>query len=590
MKINKIHIQGFRAFKDATDIVVGSFTTIVGKNDTGKSSILYALDIFFNGSPDDGDFNRDQDSDAPIIIQLSFSDLPLSVQLEDGIETDLKMENLIDSFESLTIKKIFTRKNPKRPKITFIVKDFVDSKYQNLPSLNETKLNEKGRSSGLDIKKSGAGITNKSKREGIRKVAERENIMKTNIEIEPAESCLKILDYLPDFYLFKADESLNEEGTAFQKEFKFVVESAINKIPGKVEIEKGVGNEINKEIEKIHSFLLKHTDEVSLIKAKPSFKWKDLVFFYLECTDKQGKDIAFIKRGSGLRRLLMVAYFQYLAQRGKNENPTKSNIYAIEEPETYLHPGAQRVLLDSFKTIAANEQVMISSHSPVFAGSTNVANLILIIRVNGIARVTQGNNLDLKNVAEELGIEPSDQIYGYNAIIFLEGPTDCNFLNTICIKLHEGHKLSSTFEEKRIGLLPGGGDNLKHWVNCKAIRALNKNFFMILDSDRKSITDSISKEKENLKAKIEDDGGICFILHKREIENYLHPSIIKDKRKIEIKNPDFDDIKEVCGDAVSGLVKYQNVMQILERDTYNDRAEEKHELLEICTKILDSVQ
>ena len=46
MRISKVLIQGFRAFKDITEISLGAFTTIVGKNDTGKSSILHALDIF----------------------------------------------------------------------------------------------------------------------------------------------------------------------------------------------------------------------------------------------------------------------------------------------------------------------------------------------------------------------------------------------------------------------------------------------------------------------------------------------------------------------------------------------------------------
>ncbi|PIO04568.1 hypothetical protein COT47_08470, partial [Candidatus Woesearchaeota archaeon CG08_land_8_20_14_0_20_43_7] len=85
MRISKVSIQGFRAFKEMNEIILGPFTTIVGKNDTGKSSILHALDIFFNGSPDDGDFNKDQDADAPIIIQVSFSEPPVSLQLEESV-------------------------------------------------------------------------------------------------------------------------------------------------------------------------------------------------------------------------------------------------------------------------------------------------------------------------------------------------------------------------------------------------------------------------------------------------------------------------------------------------------------------------
>ncbi|MFH1902707.1 MAG: AAA family ATPase [Candidatus Omnitrophota bacterium] len=590
MRIDRVSIQGFRAFKNRTDIVVGPFTTIVGKNDTGKSSILHALDIFFNNSsPDDGDFNQDQNTDDPVIIQVSFSELPASLQLEVGVDTDLSMENLLDLQRNFTVRKTYIRKNPKKPKVMYVVEDFVDSNYQNLCSLKEAQLNEKGRFLGLDFKKSGAGITNKSKRETIRKIGVERNISKGTIEIELAESALKVLDYLSVFSLFRADESLSEEGTAFQKEFKAVVETAIGKISGKANIEKGVEDEIDQEVKKIHSFLLKHTDEVASIKARPSFKWKDLVSFYLECRDKQGKEIAFAKRGSGLRRLLMVAYFQYLAQRNKEKDSLKSNIYAIEEPETYLHPGAQRDLLDSFKTIATSEQVMISSHSPVFAGSTDIGNLVLITRENGVAQVLQGNNLKLETVSEELGVEPSDQIYGYKAIVFAEGPTDCDFINQIVEKFFNGGKLSSTFESKQIGILPGGGNNLKHWVTRKAIKGINRRYAVILDSDRKTSSEQISKEKQELKSKIERDGGICFILTKREIENYLHPDLIKEKTGKDIPDSDFDDIKKSCGDKISGLVQHMTVSQILERDVYSDNGSQKHELLEICTKILEMV-
>jgi hypothetical protein len=470
------------------------------------------------------------------------------------------------------------------------VEDFANSQYQNLCSLKEIQLNDKGKSLGLDFKKSGAGITNKSKREVIRQKAMEENASKSSLEIEPAEAALRVVDYLPDFSLFRADQPLSEEGTAFQKEFKAVVETAISKIPGKADIEKGVENEMDKEVEKIHSFLLRHTDEVASIKAKPSFKWKDLVSFHLECRDKQGKEIAFAKRGSGLRRLLMVAYFQYLAQRGKTTDSVKDDIYGIEDPETYLHPGAQRYLLDSFKTIAKSEQVLVSSHSPVFGGSTDIENLALIIRENGVAKILQGDRLELAKLAEELGIEPCDQIYSYNAVVFVEGPKDCDDFSTIAKTLYGSGKLSSTFEGKQIGLLPGGGDNLKHWVTRKAIKRINPRYAVILDSDRKSSSEQISKRKMDLKLQVEQDGGICFILKKREVENYLHPDVIRERSGREVVIDDFADVSSLCTEKPSDLFRYMSAEQILERDSYEDKGTKKHELLEICEKILELVQ
>ena len=47
MKIKKIIINNFRAFKHA-EIDFADFNCIIGKNDTGKSTILAALEWFFN--------------------------------------------------------------------------------------------------------------------------------------------------------------------------------------------------------------------------------------------------------------------------------------------------------------------------------------------------------------------------------------------------------------------------------------------------------------------------------------------------------------------------------------------------------------
>jgi putative ATP-dependent endonuclease of the OLD family len=587
MRINNIMIQGFRAFKDPTEIFFGHFSTIVGKNDTGKSSVLHVLNLFFKDKLDEDDFNNELDTNAPIIIQVSFIDLPTTVQLEEAVDTDLKVENLLDPQGNFTIRKTFTRKAIKKPKIEYIIEDFSDPLYQNLCSLKEAELNERGKSLSIELKKSGAGITNKSKREVIRNTALSNKISKASLAIVPTEAALQVLEYIPDFSLFPADKSLNEEGTEFQKEFKVVVENAVDKIAGKSEIENGVEKEIDNEVAKIHSFLLRHTDEVSSIKARPSFEWKNLVSFYLECKDKQDKEIAFAKRGSGLRRLLMVAYFQYLAQRDKSKELVKSTIYGIEEPETYLHPGAQRELLDSFKTITMAEQVLVSSHSPVFAGSTDVENLVLITRETGIAKVFQRDKLELAKVADELGVEPSDQIHGYKAIVFTDGPDDCDFFNTIVETFHRSGRLAFTLKEKKIGILPGCGSNLKHWVTRKAIKSINHRYAVIMDSDLKSNSDQISPRKIALKLEIESDGGICIILRKREIENYLHPDVVMNKTGKAVTIDDYVDVKSIGISKICNFVEFMTAEQLLERDKYYDKGNEKHELLEICEKLIN---
>lgn len=51
MRIKSITLKNFRRYSNEVTITFDNLTALVGKNDVGKSSILEALDIFFN----DGD-------------------------------------------------------------------------------------------------------------------------------------------------------------------------------------------------------------------------------------------------------------------------------------------------------------------------------------------------------------------------------------------------------------------------------------------------------------------------------------------------------------------------------------------------------
>ncbi len=77
MRISKVRVQNFRCIKDAT-IKLDSLTVLIGRNGTGKSSFLRALDLFFNANAKysaDDFYNRD--TSQPICIVVTFTDLTL---------------------------------------------------------------------------------------------------------------------------------------------------------------------------------------------------------------------------------------------------------------------------------------------------------------------------------------------------------------------------------------------------------------------------------------------------------------------------------------------------------------------------------
>lgn len=75
MKIKTVEVNNFRSIQDGK-LEFSDLTAIIGRNGTGKSSYLHAIEFFYNLSASvnaDDFFNRD--ISVPIEIRITFSDL-----------------------------------------------------------------------------------------------------------------------------------------------------------------------------------------------------------------------------------------------------------------------------------------------------------------------------------------------------------------------------------------------------------------------------------------------------------------------------------------------------------------------------------
>ena len=112
MKLVSLTLKNFRCFKNETTVTFDDLTTIIGKNDIGKSTILEALEIFFNNelvSVDSGDVNVFSDS-KEIEITCEFTDLPKKLTIDATLETTLESEYLLSKNNTLKIKKVYIYK------------------------------------------------------------------------------------------------------------------------------------------------------------------------------------------------------------------------------------------------------------------------------------------------------------------------------------------------------------------------------------------------------------------------------------------------------------------------------------------------
>jgi len=592
VRINSIVIKNYRPFRLLEETCIGNLTTLVGRNDSGKSSILRALKLFFNDKAKvEEDDIHDGARDEDVVIEITFSSLPDEIEFEDGVLTTFKEEMLLDKNDLLRIRKIFLNKELGKPKNLLITQDFQDSFYSGLINLKESSLNSKCKDKGLDFSRSGRGITNKEKREALRNYARDNNVSIEEVKFEPNTKIWKIIKSLfPEFDLFETETKTAIGEASFQSHFRPIVKNAAedrNVAEAKEHFKGAIKTALQREVDKIFTIFKRHTNDLSQLSVMPVFLWEKAVNFSICGLDHYGINKPLEKRGSGMRRLLMVSFFQYLVEK-REEEPSKF-VFGIEEPETNLHPGLQRELLCSLQDLSdLGYQIILTSHSPVFAGGTPKEDLTLIKREGPIAKAFRIPELDMFQVAEELGIEPSDQITGYDACIFVEGIGDINFWKKIARTLKEAGYIPQTFEDTNIGFIPYGGANLKSWISIRAMRRINRKFCVIMDSDKKNSEQKVCQRKINWKKEFEKEGGVCFILRKREIENYIHPNAIIKSGSDYQEYDDFTDMKKLFGLNVIKKVEFMEADEILEMDKYIEKdGTERHELLEIIKTVIN---
>jgi hypothetical protein len=251
--------------------------------------------------------------------------------------------------------------------------------------------------------------------------------------------------------------------------------------------------------------------------------------------EKKGR-VRLSRSGSGLKVVLLVLACFHVLPRVARAGAVANTIFGFEELENNLHPALLRRLLMFLKekTESHGCVLLLTTHSsvPIDLFARDEKAQILHVRHTGVRTTvtTVRTHSDRTSILEELDIRASDVLQS-NGVIWVEGPSDRVYVRR-WIDLWSDSELREGWHYQ---ILFYGGRLLSH-LHCgspeeatEAIRVmlLNRNFAVLLDSDRKEAEDEINETKGRIVAEATSAGAMAWVTAGREIENYI-PAAVAD--------------------------------------------------------------
>lgn len=401
MKMKSMLLKNFRSYKNEELVDFCDLTAFVGKNDIGKSSVLEAIDIFFNEGKgavkiDKGDINKSAAAEGnnEIRISVRFEELPDNIVIDATNETTLQSEFLLNTENQLEIikkypnagsEKVFIKANhPTNPQCAALL---IKTNTELKAIIERENITCPDRTRNAVMR---ASIWNHY----------RENLQLSEIEIDVTKGDTKsiwekLYGYLPLYTLFQSDRKNTDGDTEVQDPLKEAVKQILNNEELRQTlneiasiVETNLREVSNRTLEKLREMSPDIANSLNpIIPPAESLKWVDV---FKNVSISGDEDIPINKRGSGVKRLVLLNFFRAEAERRLQERTSASIIYAIEEPETSQHTENQKLLIESLLRLAAspNTQIIITTHSASIVKQLNYSNLRLIAVNDAIKTIT----------------------------------------------------------------------------------------------------------------------------------------------------------------------------------------------------------
>ena len=500
MYINKIHIQNYRNYSDFTMNFHKGLNVIIGSNNSGKTGLLYAINLLNSPSSISvDDFNKnnllkygelyaenapeivieyyishriaeDDTSDESIIRLLPF--LGIKEFEENRTEKDGKVEyNIaakIKAAFSLDVKYLDDYRKEFKSVNSFdeffmMLNRFVEKHYSwsYTNGITETKADQKAATSVFDIRLIEAERTS----EEVRKETKRE-----------IETVTKDSEHAAELDALKKSVS---------DDLKGILSDSITKLSDLFENE---DNEIGLKKGNVSIF--------SDVKAK--FSVSDAYVTEVKDT-KSGFVVPLQHNGLGYNNLINIYMLIKLTEVQKGRD---FKILCLEEPEAHLHPAMQYKLFKYLKNLdkknELNQQIFVTTHSSNISAVAGIDNMFML----SYERSEECSDCHQQSLAEQfkdadgktekndaklhlskfLDVTRSDMLFA-DKVILVEGIAEKLLMPLFM------DSCGCSYEDEHISIVEIGGKHFEHFVELFNRNAVNKKVLCITDKDFKWIDD-----------------------------------------------------------------------------------------------------
>ncbi|MHB8882295.1 MAG: AAA family ATPase [Thermodesulfovibrionales bacterium] len=432
LRISAFRIRNFRCIKDTNwcDLSTDNITTLIGQNESGKTSVLDGIHSFFTGKIIADDIRSD---DTLPEISCSFEiesgtvkDVFLDKKLPAKLNTAvLKRINIVRvwerglesevSLEEKSVKNIFEEalkigdeKLQKIKEEVIALADQIKQCTQESAKKQVTLASETTEDIKAKITKEIDDLKTKVETDTKKKTELEASTSEIKIDndtiVNEKEFVKTILKYLPDVVIFRDESSLlpdkidlsdlekeNEEALGYQGALNFLAILGIDIALLKTGDQRIVENQIathNKlitaDFQEFWTQKIGKTNKIGLqfeLKnhdaSVPSKAGEPYLVFWIN----DGEEKLYLKQRSKGVRWFISFYLQLKASAEKRGESDNKILFLIDEPGASLHAKGQEDALKVFEEIKdKNIQVVYTTHSPSFIKLETVFRILAVQR------------------------------------------------------------------------------------------------------------------------------------------------------------------------------------------------------------------